>query len=143
MDEPSASRFAELETFLKGADGRSMTVEHVIPPLLVAAQQGNLATVKSLISRGADINATTKDGWTALKFAVSEDHEDVVSYLVQQGANMDGALLQAVIFQRFHIAQLLIQNGAVPTMDCLVKATSGFGTMEIAKLLLENISIMI
>lgn len=37
--------------------------------LIEGAQKGNLALIKSELAKGADVNSSDKDGWTALTWA--------------------------------------------------------------------------
>ncbi|NJL17873.1 MAG: ankyrin repeat domain-containing protein [Nitrospira sp.] len=39
--------------------------------MITAAAQGNTTIIQLLLDRGADINATTTDGWTALRKAAA------------------------------------------------------------------------
>jgi ankyrin repeat protein len=57
--------------------------------LLLAAEQGNLASVVALIDRGADIECIDGSGWTPLLKAVYEGHVTVSVYLLDQGAKID------------------------------------------------------
>ncbi|HWB27198.1 MAG TPA: ankyrin repeat domain-containing protein [Chitinophagaceae bacterium] len=57
-------------------------------PLIVAcAYYGDVALCRMLINWGADVNAVTKDGVTALMKAADIDKSDVVAYLLSKGAN--------------------------------------------------------
>jgi hypothetical protein len=56
-------------------------------PLWIAAKGGNLASVRVLVKElGADINKT-RSGITPLMVATAGKHEDVVRWLVKEGAN--------------------------------------------------------
>lgn len=55
--------------------------------LLFAARDGDLAAVKLLTAAGADLDATTGIGETALMLAAHHDHTDVALYLLDQGAD--------------------------------------------------------
>jgi len=58
--------------------------------LLDAGAKGNLQDVKSLIKRGADINAQDKfSGWTPLHFAAFYNELDALKLLVQLGADVN------------------------------------------------------
>jgi ankyrin repeat protein len=50
-------------------------------PLLIAARVGNLNMVQLLMTRGANINATTPTGETALDIAQSHGHTEIVTFL--------------------------------------------------------------
>ena len=48
---------------------------------------GNLWGVKDALAHGADINATDQHGHTALMFALKNDKQDIVKYLLSKGAD--------------------------------------------------------
>jgi len=53
------------------------------------AYWGNLNTVKSDISKGADVNSKTERRTTALMWASQNGHLKVVKYLIEKGANFN------------------------------------------------------
>ena len=55
--------------------------------LMIAALRGNLDWCKRLVARGAKVN---HDGWSALHYAASGPNVEVIDYLLQQGANLEG-----------------------------------------------------
>lgn len=92
-------------------------------PLMRAAKRNNADVVNFLISRGADVNAKNKKGWTALLFAASHNTSDVVKLLLDNGAdinaeNKDGnnaimcALQQAPKENISSVVNVLVQYGA-------------------------------
>ena len=89
-----------------------------------AARQGNLEEVMRLIQEDPEIvNATDEDGNTALHLASFKGHVDVVSYLLDQGANIDGegmddetALVYACNMGHLEVVELLLSRGADPTI---------------------------
>jgi ankyrin repeat protein len=58
-----------------------------LTPLVFAARQGSLETVKALIEAGADANQTTQYGWTPLLTAAQNKYYKVGAYLLDHGAN--------------------------------------------------------
>ena len=79
-----------------------------------AAFAGHRDVVARLIARGADINARSTNGSSALMMAVYEGHESVVKDLLARGADRnvkndrgDGALEWAFKFQRLGIARMV------------------------------------
>src|SRR6266478_5376229 len=87
--------------------------------LIRAAQTGDLATAEALIAQGADVNAETKVGTTALMNAGAQGHLAVVQLLVDRGASInknrsDGfvALTFAVFFGHQEVIRELIGRGA-------------------------------
>ena len=56
--------------------------------LLEAAKDGNLTVLKTALEKGADINAKTSDGKTALMVAIEMGHTELVSYLTEKGADV-------------------------------------------------------
>jgi len=57
-------------------------------PLMRAARDGDFATVRTLLSQGADVNAKAKNGTTALLLAAMRDHGRVALELIDAGADV-------------------------------------------------------
>lgn len=84
-------------------------------PLTVAAHEGNLEKVHSLLKGGAEVNAET-GGWSAMEAAASRGHNEVVEALIEAGADVKGrlgrkALKLAVVEGHSDTAKLLIKSG--------------------------------
>ncbi|HOD75396.1 MAG TPA: ankyrin repeat domain-containing protein [Syntrophorhabdaceae bacterium] len=81
--------------------------------LLEASAKGDLAVVRSLLEKGADVNARTDMGETALHLASSEE---VVRVLIEHGADVnatDAEYGMTPLFnQRIAVARLLVEKGA-------------------------------
>ena len=58
-------------------------------PLHEAAGIGDIEKVKSLISKGADVNEKDRAGRTALHYACEKGHTEVVKLLISQGARIN------------------------------------------------------
>ena len=52
-------------------------------PLIVAACNGNAVAVAMLLGEGADAFAKDSTDWTALHWAASHEHPDIVSLLLK------------------------------------------------------------
>jgi ankyrin repeat protein len=58
-------------------------------PLMIAARTGNPDVVKSLLAHGARVNAVTRElGQSALAWAISERHRQIVKTLIEAGADV-------------------------------------------------------
>jgi uncharacterized protein len=73
-------------------EGSSYVGQTVLPkggwtPLMYAARQGAHAAVTALVEANADLDATDPDGATALALAAINGHADIVSLLLDKGAN--------------------------------------------------------
>jgi ankyrin repeat protein len=84
-----------------------------------ASDNGHTECVRSLLDRGAMIDAQTEYGWTALHLACYGGHLDVVRLLCERGAQMDQqiisggtALYWASFKNRIDIARYLCERGA-------------------------------
>jgi uncharacterized protein len=84
--------------------------------LMIAALNGRLDVAKALRAAGADVNP---HGWTPLAYAATGGHDDVVAWLLTQGATIDSpsangttALMMAAREGRYATALLLVDKGA-------------------------------
>ncbi|MDE0092005.1 MAG: ankyrin repeat domain-containing protein [Oligoflexia bacterium] len=87
--------------------------------LIEAGKKGDIAAVKSLLAKGADVNAKDKDKSTVLMWASLIGHTEIVRWLIQEKANVNlvnrwgsTALIRASLYVRLEIVKLLIKAGA-------------------------------
>ncbi|MBN2430012.1 MAG: ankyrin repeat domain-containing protein [Acidobacteria bacterium] len=87
--------------------------------LIAAAEAGDLETVRDLLTAGADVNATSHSGITALMMAAHGGHISLVRYLLVRRADPDiqtengvTALIAAVKEGHMSIVELLLERGA-------------------------------
>jgi ankyrin repeat protein len=90
-------------------------------PLHRAARAGDTAKVRSLLARGADVNARDGVGWTALQVAAVQNHDDIVRLLVEHGSSVDVGggddyppLVLAALVRNPDMVAFLLANGADP-----------------------------
>ncbi|GFU39754.1 ankyrin repeat and KH domain-containing protein 1 [Nephila pilipes] len=88
-------------------------------PLMEAAQEGHIELVRYLISQGANVNATTATGDTALTYACENGHTDVADLLLQAYAKLEHEseggrtpLMKAARAGHLCTVQFLISKGA-------------------------------
>src|SRR5579884_2153172 len=74
---------------LAAASGVNGKDKHGTTPLMYAAAFGNVPTMKALLDAGADPNATSDSGATALMWAVNDIEK--VRLLLAKGANVNAA----------------------------------------------------
>ena len=60
---------------------------HYTTPLMLAAQQGHLHIMKYLIARGANLNATNKDGEASLHSVIQTKTSKCLALLLREGAD--------------------------------------------------------
>ncbi|MCY4633512.1 MAG: ankyrin repeat domain-containing protein [Acidobacteria bacterium] len=61
------------------------------PPLVAAAEAGDVAAVRDLLAAGAGVDAASVDGATALHWAVHRDLPELVRLLLDSGADVSAA----------------------------------------------------
>lgn len=118
-----------------------------------AACEGFIPLVKLLVGLGYDINAGDEYSDTPLIHAASNGHHDVVSFLVECGANLDQegsygtALAAAAEENHFDIVKTLVEAGARPdpapisantTLMAVARAAEPLH-LDIARYLLDHI----
>ncbi len=118
-------------------------------PLVQAAREGDIATVRALIAKRADVNETSRDGSTALLWAAYHSDLAMAQALIAAGAttntpNKYGVtpLLQASRTGATPVVQALLRAGADPKLthpegETPLMAASYAGSLGSVKLLLE------
>jgi ankyrin repeat protein len=84
--------------------------------LMVSAENGDQATVRVLLRKGVDIEATAKQHQTALHLAAANGHATMVRLLVDQGANKE-----AGDWGRQTALHVAAMNGYESTVQMLVE----------------------
>ncbi|MFY7780519.1 MAG: ankyrin repeat domain-containing protein, partial [Tagaea sp.] len=86
-----AARAGELDLVRRaldlGADVEAREPVQDNTALMAAAREGHAAVLDLLHARGARIDATTRDGWTALLYAAWAANHVVANILVDRGAD--------------------------------------------------------
>jgi len=102
-------------------------------PLMAAALNGQLEIARRLRMQGAELEPR---GWTPLIYAATGGHDDVVVYLLDQGANINAqspngttALMMAVRESRGSTFDLLLRRGA----DVQHRNENGVSALDWAK----------
>lgn len=91
-----------------------------ISDFIVAAQHGDLASLKSLVADGANVNQLGEDGSTALHWAAFNNYFEICVLLLENGADVNARggyqsatpLMWASRNGFVYIARLLLQHGA-------------------------------
>ena len=89
-------------------------------PLMLVALRGQVDLVKKLIDRGADVNKT---GWTALHYAATNGHLEIMNLLLEHHAYIDAEspnattpLMMAAHYGSADAVRLLLSAGADPAL---------------------------
>ena len=91
-------------------------------PLLFAARNGSVESVKRLLEGGAGPNDSLSDGMSALVLAAHSGHGDVGIALLESGANPNNigigytALHAAVLRSQLRLVEALLTHGADPNV---------------------------
>ena len=118
--------------------------------LIEAAKAGNYEIVKTLIEKGADVNAKDELEITALMWASAWGRTEVAKLLIKNNADVNAkdsngwtALMKASVNNNFETSELLLEKGAdVNARDNYGKTALDrareFGQLIVAGLLVEN-----
>ena len=102
--------------------------------LHIAAQEGDLAAVETLIKEGYDVNLFDSDlSRTPLHYAAIEEHIDIVRFLIAAGANVNAHDLESIgetplgavaATCSVELAEVLVDAGADPTIPGWMQLTA-------------------
>jgi hypothetical protein len=113
--------------------------------LLDAARKGDLASVRTLLEKGAAIETKTQYGQTPLYLAAMNGRADVVQFLLDKGASTDvrdtfykAPMLGFVLMRKhYSIAKMLITRGAGNT-DKNLETVVAAGNADLVQTVLEK-----
>ena len=113
--------------------------------LWAAAKKGDAKAVESLLGHGADVNAKTTYGVTALLYAAGKGHVDVVKVLLKHKADVNAAdsfyretpLASAADANHVAVVKLLLEAGAKDADAVLISAVRA-KRLEMVRAILEK-----
>jgi ankyrin repeat protein len=109
---------AEIERQIAaGADPNALVDDWT--PLQMAAREGHVAAIGSLLKAGARVNGASSRGWTPLMYAAGSGHAAAIDALVAAGADVhhtsnlgNTALHWASMYGYLDAARVLLEAGA-------------------------------
>lgn len=119
-------------------------------PLVDAAKNGDIAQVRTLLGRKADVNAVAVDGRTPLHWATEREDAPMVDLLLRSGANPNAAnrygvtpLYIAALNSNAAIVERLLSAGASPNTsmpdgETVLMTAARTGKAEVLKLLVAR-----
>jgi ankyrin repeat protein len=142
----NAVRFLCQHISIESKDRRQRT------PLIVSSEAGNSEVVEVLLNAGAQIDAKSDKGGSALAWAATHGHVEVMKLLIRHGADLNSVdqfghsvLFLAANFGRLSAVQLLLENGAVtdirsapPEGLTALHAAASEGHVAVVEMLLQH-----
>ena len=113
------------ETLISYGADVNYTKDNIFYPLEGAASANNIDVAGLLLSHGANINGYHLVRISAIGAACTNGHYDMIKYLIDSGADINRVniglymtpLDLAIMWNREHIFDLLIENGAVSNIN--------------------------
>ncbi|MGH7494877.1 MAG: PQQ-binding-like beta-propeller repeat protein [bacterium] len=114
--------------------------------LWAAARKGDAEAVKALLTKGAEVNAKTRYGATALSFAADRGHVKVIEVLIENGADVNmkdsfynsPAMGWAAYNGHTEAVKLMLARGATEGKDDVLMAGIESNNLEMVKAVLAS-----
>lgn len=110
--------------------------------LVIAALDGDLKQVKTLIKQGVDINAKSIMGGTALMDASANGHLEIVKYLISKGADINAVATietKGVIIDNITALMLTSSRGHLEIVQYLISKGADVNVVAVASEKTEGI----
>jgi hypothetical protein len=113
--------------------------------LIAAARKGNAEAVKDLLAKGANVNAKSRYGATALSYAADRGNAEIVKLLLERGAEVDvqdtfyraTPMTWASMKGNAEIVKLLLDKGAGGKEQALMMGAEN-GHKDMVKVVLDK-----
>ena len=137
---------------LSGGMSPNVTDEDNNTPLIIAAANGDLESIKSLISYRAEVNVKNKHGMTPLLYAVKGKYWNIADYLINSGAKINASNIygqNALFWAAYHgnakvVHDLLVRGANYRKKTRLgqtaLQMARAFGHVEAAKMIEDFIA---
>ncbi len=134
---------AAIKLLIDKRAGVNAAAESGVTPLMEAARNGSVEAVRLLLANGADVNAhETARGQTALMWAVSRQHPDIVKVLLENHANVQARTGTRPVMVMLDQGPRRVKNSAEDARPMEMGGSTALmfaaqtGSVEAAKLLL-------
>lgn len=138
------SPLKQVNVYLKDREDRDPYAFDGTTPLMIFAYEGNLEMVEKLATDAKVINQRTKDGFTALMFAVWNNHYHAAKKLIKNGAKTDtlsnenkNAMHYAIDNQNARMIYML-DKSVLLTLPNRVSLAIQSRNLDILRFVLEN-----
>lgn len=108
-----------------------------LTPLMAAAAQGNLSEIVALIQAKAKLDVRSREGITALRYAIESNAASVALALINAGADVNAkdrkgitVLMEAIKRNQIEVCDALLKAGA--NVEALTKISTARNALEIA-----------
>ena len=89
LDYAIAKKRAKVIELLRAKGGKTAKELAAAGNIFAAAEVGDLDAIRKHLEGGADVNATNKQGYTALQMAVRRGQKEAATLLIEKGANVN------------------------------------------------------
>jgi len=89
LDYAIAKKRSEVVELLRAKGGKTTKELAAAENIFTAAEVGDLEAIKKHLEGGADVNATNKQGYTALHIAARRGQKEAAGLLIEKGANVN------------------------------------------------------
>jgi hypothetical protein len=120
------------------AQGSAQAPSPLAEELWAATRAGDAPKVTAALDKGADVNAKTRYGATALMFAADKGHIEIVKLLISRGADINAQ----DTFYQFRAVDMAMMNNHAPVVTLLLeRGAKGAGNVLLQAIQRGNVAL--